>query len=347
MQGWNQQLDSLWHVARRYDNTRPMVSKYHKLEDNLRPAGRKRSRKWEHIRKLSDTCYALCDGSGGDPIFNTRGTDAPNQDTYNLSPIVWEVQPQPDGSYLETVKIRNGSGDQAHNLRYAFLHDFLPKGLLLRIDNGKQYVIANDSFPSQKYYLPKSRSVGAVPWDYWQNQSLSWTKYYQREDDQKFLTFARTAYVPDPIYSITDLTFSDWVLISPEFNVVHPKHRVNKQRKKELKPYLDAFWQWACAVGPMVPIDDWEYIREAKAALRKDNVLDGWAYSRNTIYNGDEVQRVLTTDGHELRLPLLAMFMLRSDMKHVTTPEDAKKVRAQFNTWANRACGLITTTKGK
>ena len=348
MQGWNQKRDSLWHVARRYDNTKPMVSKHHKLEDDLRPAGRKRSRKWEHIRKLSDTCYALCDGGEGDPIFNAiGGTDIPNQDTYNLSPIVWEVQPQPDGSYLETVKVRNESGDHAHNSRYSFLHDFLPLGLKFRIDNGKQYVVANDSFASQRYYLPKSRSVGAAQWDYWISRNNSWTEHYQREDDQKFLTFARTAHVPDPIYSITDLTFSDWVLISPEFKVVHPKHRVNKERKKELKPHLDKFWQWACAVGPMVPIDDWEYIREIKAALREGNVIEGWAYSSNTTYNGDEVQRILTTDDHQLRLPLLAMFMLRSDMKHVTTPDDAKKVRAQFNTWANRACGLVTTTKGE
>jgi len=126
-----------------------------------------------------------------------------------------------------------------------------------------------------------------------------------------------------------------WTLISPEFNVVHPKHRVDKKRKKELKPHLDAFWQWACAVGPMIPIENWEYVREVKAALRTGNVVTGWAYSSYTTYNGDEVQRVLTTDDHELRLPLLAMFMLRSDIKHVTTPDDAKKVRAQFNTWAN------------
>ena len=162
MQGWNQNLHSLWHVKRRYDNTKPMVSKHHKLEDNLRPAG-KRSRKWEHIRKLSDTCYALCDGGEGDPIFcNYGGTDIPNQDTYNLSPIVWEVQPQPDGSYLETIKVRNGSGDYGHNSRYSFLHNFLPLGLKFRTGtSGKQYVIANNSFASQRYYLPKSKSMDA------------------------------------------------------------------------------------------------------------------------------------------------------------------------------------------
>lgn len=352
MHGWNQKrvkppkLASFWHLERRYDNTKPMVSKHHKLEDNLRPAGN-RSRKWEHIRKLSDTCYALCDGGEGDPIFYTNGVDIPNQDTYNLSPIVWEVQPQPDGSYLETIKVRNGSGDYAHNTRYGFLHVFLPLGLRFKIDNGKQYVVTNNSFANQMYYLPKSKSLDAGREAHRKQYSWADNDEYVREDDQKFLKFARTAHVPDPIYSITDLTFSDWVLISPEFNVVHPKHRVNKERKKELKPHLDKFWQWACAVGSMVPIDDWEYVRESRAALREGNVMGGWAYSSTATYNGDEVQRILTTDDHQLRLPLLAMFMLQSDMKHVTTLEDAKKVRARFNTWANRACGLITTTKGE
>ena len=123
-------------------------------------------------------------------------------------------------------------------------------------------------------------------------------------------------------------------------------YRVNKERKKELKPYLDEFWQWACAVGPMLPVDDWRYIRRTKEALREGNCLSsagGWLTNR---YNGDEVQRVLTTDGHELRLPLLAMFVIRSDIRYATTQDDFKKVRAQFNRWANRVCGLTTKTKG-
>ena len=122
--------------------------------------------------------------------------------------------------------------------------------------------------------------------------------------------------------------------------------RIDKQRKKELKPYLDEFWQWARAVGPMLPIDSWEYVSEAKATLRNHDVLVGWAYSSAQTYNGNEVQRILTTDDHELRLPLLAMFVLRSDIRYATTQDDFKKVRAQFNGWTNSVCGLITKTKG-
>ena len=353
-------MQSYWQVKRRYDNTKPMVSKYHKLEDDLRPAG-KRSRKWEHIVKLSPTCYALCDGGYGDPNFGNHYYQCDPiptsiSDTYNLSPIVWEIQPQPDGSYLETVKVRNGSGNYAHTSRYQFLAAFLPKSLRYNGGaNGRQYIAVTnpDKLREVSYYLPKSRSVDAAQWGYYANNKNSQPDTAQREDDHKHLVFAREVYAPDaelmektgvlPICLKAD-SLQPWKLISPEFKVVHPKHRVDKVRKKELKPHLDAFWDWGCAVGPMLPIDDWRYIREVKNELRESNVIEG---SWGEDYVSDNVQHILTTSDHELRLPLLAMFMLRSDMKHATTPEDAKKARAQFNRWANRVCGLVTTTKGE
>tara|TARA_R110002012_G_scaffold75214_2_gene190119 strand:- start:4657 stop:5703 length:1047 start_codon:yes stop_codon:yes gene_type:complete len=346
-------LDSFWHVERRYNNVKPLVSKYHKKEDDLRPAYR-RDRKWEHIVKLSPTCYALCDSGYGDPIFTRTyaGRDpipTSKADTYNLSPIVWDIQVQPDGSYLETVKVRNGSGDYAHTSRYQFLYEFLPKGLLyVGGSDGRQHIaIAGKDV---KYYLPKSRSVEEAHWDYITASALSadWLEQFQREDDHKYLVFARTAHVPDPINSITDLVFSDWVLVSPEFKAVNPKSRVDKKRKKELKPYLDEFWRWGCSVGKLLPITDWEYTREVKKQLRDAEVITSQGYwMAADRYKGDKVQHILTTSDHELRLPLLVMFMLTSDMDNAVTPDDAKKVRAQFNRWANNACGLVTKTKGE
>ena len=351
--GYRMGLDSFWHVERRYNNVKPLVSKYHKKEDDLRPAYR-RDRKWEHIVKLSPTCYALCDGGYGDPIFTRTyagrwAIPTSKADTYNLSPIVWDIQVQPDGSYLETVKVRNGSGDYAHTSRYQFLYEFLPKGLLyVGGSDGRQHIaIAGKDV---KYYLPKSRSVEEAHWDYITASALSadWLEQFQREDDHKYLVFARTAHVPDPINSITDLVFSDWVLVSPEFKAVNPKSRVDKKRKKELKPYLDEFWRWGCSVGKLLPITDWEYTREVKKQLRDAEVITSQGYwMAADRYKGDKVQHILTTSDHELRLPLLVMFMLTSDMDNAVTPDDAKKVRAQFNRWANNACGLVTKTKGE
>jgi len=125
------------------------------------------------------------------------------------------------------------------------------------------------------------------------------------------------------------------------------KSRIDKVRKKELQPHLDMFWEWACAVGPMLPIYNWDYVRRMRAALIDSKVLDGWVPISKHNYDGLMVQHIIRTYDHELRLPLLAMFMLRSGMEYASTPEDAKKVRAKFNRWANNACGLIKTTKGK
>lgn len=354
--GYKMGLDSFWHVERRYNNVKPLVSCYHKKEDDLRPAYR-RDRKREHIVKLSPTCYALCDGGYGDPIFTrTYSGRSPiptsKADTYNLSPIVWDIQVQPDGSYLETVKVRNGSGDQAHTSRYSFLYEFLPKGLVyVGGSNGKHYIKKLLGLETAEYYLPKSRSVDAAQWDYFAShpEPEYWAQKYQREDDRKYLVFARTAivkHVPDPINFITDLVFSDWALVSPEFKAVNPKSRVDKKRKKELKPYLDEFWRWGCSVGKLLPITDWEYVRGVKHQLRAEGVLTGYWRETNQ-YNGDFVQHILTTSDHELRIPLLVMFMLTSDMNNATTPDDAKRVRAQFNRWANNACDLVTKTKGE
>ena len=271
-------------------------------------------------------------------------------DTRNLPPIVWDIQVQPDGSYLETVKVRNGTGDGAHTSRYQFLAEFLPKSLRYNGGaNGRQYIHMNNAPSSVSYYLPKSRSVDAAQWDYITAgaSSAHWLEQFQREDDEKHLVFARQSKVPDYAASVGDIHFGDWTLISPEFKPVNPKSRVDKVRKKELKPHLDEFWQWACNVGKMLPIRDWEYVRDAKNQLRKANVMTSSQWASSNRYNGDEVQHILTTSDHELRLPLLTVFMIQSDMNHATTPEDAKKVRASFNRWANQACGLVTTTKGE
>ncbi len=355
--GYRMGLDSFWHVERRYNNVKPLVSKYHKKEDDLRPAHR-RDRKWEHIVKLSPTCYALCDGEHGDPIFTRTyagrvSIPTSKADTRNLSPIVWDIQVQPDGTYVETVKVRNGSGDYAHTSRYQFLYEFLPKGLLyVGGSDGRQHIAIAGK--DAKYYLPKSWSVEEAQWDYFVSRPKPelWTEKYQREDDHKHLVFARQAYVPDAELmektGVLPNSLQPWTLISPEFKAVNPKSRVDKKRKKELKPYLDEFWRWGCSVGKLLPITDWEYTREVKKQLRDAEVLTSQGYWMATNrYNGDKVQHILTTSSHELRLPLLTMFMLTSDMNNAVTPDDAKRVRAQFNRWANNACGLVTRTKGE
>ena len=355
--GYKQGLDSFWHVQTKYDNTKPMVSKNHTKQDNLRPAGRRRSRKWEHIRKLSETCYAICDGQWGDPIFSSNwGGKAtppmPTEDTYNLSPIVWEIMEQPDGSYLETIKIRNGTGDHGHNSRYTFLSEFLPDGMSwIQATNGRQYIGAG-----KVYYLPKSKSVDKLRWENYHSYHKT-TYDFQREDDQKYLKFARTTKIVRdglPVaqdfvreYMTTDFVSTKWKLISPEFVPVNPKSKVDKERKKELKPYINEFWNWALAVGGTLHTSDRRHVHECIGILRDHRVVTSSRWSSNVSFNPSNVQKILKEPQNELRVQLLTVFMGKWGVRQVIQQDDIKKLRAAYNAWINSACGLVTKTKGE
>ena len=69
--------------------------------------------------------------------------------------------------------------------------------------------------------------------------SQHWAEHYQREDDHKYLVFAREAYVPDAELmektGVLPNNLQPWELISPEFKPVNPKSRVDKERKKRAK----------------------------------------------------------------------------------------------------------------
>ncbi len=343
--GFKQGLDSFWHVKQKYDNTKPMVSKNHAKQDNLRPAGRNRSRKWEHVRKLSETCYALCDGQNGDPIFS-HGTPAlpmPIEDTYNLSPIVWEIMEQPDGSYLETIKIRNGTGDYGHNSRYSFLHEFLPDTMsFIAGQNGRQYIGAG-----KVYYLPKRKSVDERRWDNYYTHHKT-TYGFQREDDQKYLKFARTTtmYGDGPPMAQWKRS-TEWKLISPEFVPVNPKFKVDKERKKELKPYINEFWDWALAVGGTLHTSDRRHVHECIGVLRDHRVVTSSRWSSNVSFDPSGVQKILKEPQNELRVQLLTVFMGKWGVRQAIQQDDIKKLRATYNTWINNACGLVTKTKGE
>ena len=374
--GRKQNLDTYWHVRRKYQNTKPMVSKNHSREDNLRPAGYKRSRKWEHVREITrasdgKVLYALCDGGEGDPVFWSPDVPAFERpsvlDTINLSPIVWEIEEQPDGSFMEIVKVRNGSGSHAHHVRYQFLEAFLPEGLKFTLYGGKQFVVANDGLANEKrYYLPKSQTIDGCHWDNIYDQvdrrenhlfpEVTHAAYikkrygYVQKDDHKYLKFARTTtiYEFDPERFMTnEFVSSDWELISPEFKLVHNSTKVDKARKNKLKPYIEGFWDWTLAVGNTLPIDAKGYIGECKNTLRAEKVITSGRFASTNNFDGAKVENILKDPHHELRVQLLAAFMASPKARESVRRSDKKAFRAAYNTWINKTCGLVTIIKGE
>ena len=152
------QYNSFEYIAELYANTKPLVSKLHTREQDIRPIG-DRNRKHERIAKINDNCYILQDGyhTGDDafPAYYYRNDDVTLKPTeaevLKLAPIVWRKHR--DGS--QTITIRNGTGGGAHMSRYSFLDRHLPQGLEFLITNGKQFVV-NDA---NRYYLAKSNTV--------------------------------------------------------------------------------------------------------------------------------------------------------------------------------------------
>ena len=159
-------------VVKHYESIKPIVSKQHKLEDDIRPIGDRR-RKYERIVKISKNCYALSEGyHWGDEMFphwNARTWDS-NYKTYSTetdklgkmeyyAPIIWRKHK--DGT--ETVRIQNvtGSNSGYSITRYAFLERHVPRGMTFVIgNNARQYISLGGMHNSQStHYLAKNKTV--------------------------------------------------------------------------------------------------------------------------------------------------------------------------------------------
>ena len=125
-------------VAKLYADITPLRGG--RADKDIRPLG-KRSRWYEAVRKISDTTYALCDGTWGNHSGN-----APN---FFCPPVVWERRS--DGDY---ITIRNNGNDSQSISRYRFLSKYLPWGFhFYYTNNGRHYVRYKDV----DHYLPKFR----------------------------------------------------------------------------------------------------------------------------------------------------------------------------------------------
>ena len=324
-------LNNFKAVEAKYNSTKPLVSKNHTLEQDIRPVGERRY-KWQRIKKLSDDCYALLDGySFGDDVFKWWGLSDSTptlRELHALAPIVWErvVGRNEAGDRItnEVIKIRNGTGDRAHNTRYVFLDDFLPRSIGFDIQNGKQFVYAwTDKRVREKFFLPKSNYVGATAWE-----AVPALQVFDRADDNKQIILMR------------EVGTEHWCNIGSVFTPKKKRSKVDVEAKAELKSYIDDFWDWACAIGVVLPVDDYQYVYTQKLILSDHGVMerDQWVEHK--------VRRILKTisaGGSESpeALALLVVFLSDTEIKEATSPEDLKKLRAKFNQFINRSCGLI------
>jgi len=142
-------FDSFDQVVKWYNDTKPMTSKNHTKEHDVRPIG-DRKRKWERIKKIDENTYALLDGNYGNCIWNTPNS---GQDAFEntMAPITW--MRREDGDF---IRIRNHIKRACSVTRYNFLTYNLPMDIRFKYNQqGQHWVRAQTPTGYADFPLPK------------------------------------------------------------------------------------------------------------------------------------------------------------------------------------------------
>ncbi len=357
-------IDSFADAEARYNNTKPVVSKHHTLEQDVRPLGA-RNRKWERIIKIDDNCYVLSCGGRVDPVFTWGPSDTATRNKYpitteeivRLSPIVWRKHE--DGT--ETIKIRNGAGEWQHNNVYSFLSRALPRELWFRQTRvGKQFIYNRSK--GQTVHLPKTTSAPRHVLEYYMEQmkkagnqhwALRWAKAYTPGDDGLSVTFKREE----------NGTFT---LVGEPHKVMVNRTRMNKELKGSFKADIAGLFESAMAFYPMMRSQlDWSLKNQTNVDLKEiaeQHKIVGHTVSYGELFKHTEpalVQAILKDPEHPMRhgLNIAAMFEIHYAVADFgdngrsyfdEEEEDAarnKAVRARFNKWISKLGGFTVTTR--
>jgi hypothetical protein len=348
-------VNSFDEVAKKYADTKPVRSTLHPVEQDVRPIG-KRARKWERIIKVNDHCYALSCGGYADPVFNWGYTDQLKvhpltpKDIALCAPIVWRKHK--DGT--ETITVRNGAGEWQHNQTYSFISRALPRELWFRqTREGKQYIYNRAA--GQTLHLPKTRTVPRHIVEHHKQQAAnsksSWyiaryLKAFQTGDDGLSVTFKRGA----------DGRFT---LVGEPHKVMVDRTRVNKDEKREFKPYIEALYGWAQTMYPMMRDQlNWSFRMEMNNQLNqlaKEHGVEGYSKSHSALFLHAEkalVRAILKDPEHVMRYGFgvaVMMSMHDGERSYYGDKSDvealAKHIRARFNRWINEMAGFATKVK--
>jgi len=223
-----------------------------------------------------------------------------------------------------------------------------PNGLGFTAGNrdGKQYITVNRGTPYDKIFLAKGTTVPRPVWEAVQNELATrkdkniprWIGWQRVKDDGVALTFKRTD--------------KGWEFFGGGKPIpVAPKKRVDLDAKAKLKPHIDAFRDWAAIIGPMMPVQDYDYqrtLREGVTAWSKETgvkVNNSWQLSH--MFEPKLSRQIIMDDQHPLRLQLAYVAVTHAEL---LTPcedeEDVKRVKAAFNRWVNKQLSLVKEVKG-
>jgi len=291
------------NVVKRYDSTKPVVSKYHTRDDDIRPFGNRR-KKFERIEKISNNKYVLHDGN-----WRSSGRMVSTSNT----PMVWERTKRGD-----VLTIRTGA--KHDSARIAFLNYALPpvlelckalEGHNIRIFAGHPshrllpgHTLVSPESPVSTHYLPRC----------------------SRGDEEYNLQFLHRG--------------NTFECISGGYPI--PRKRVNKAKKAALKVPLAEFYAWVCDIGKLLPYDDLDYRRQNSEEVfeyTKEKRILGW--DRLTTPLALEIIKDYNHP-LRTHLACHFLQRTNSVPIHdIDSKDDASRFRLSFNRWANEALGLI------
>ena len=289
-------LNTFEQVEAKYNSIKPLVSKFHKREDDIRPLGDRR-RKYERIEKVDRNKYVLHDAIIHNGISPDEASNSYWWTYIKRPPITWERK-----GGKEFVTVRPNIQLSHDTSRFQFLRAYLPSGLYF------------DNHTKHGRHVINSVFI-ARPRD-----SKDKTDYH--------LTFERN-----------DLM---WKCVTEPWAETRPA--VDKEKKAALRTDLDQFYEWLCSVGPLLDAQTYETTRH----LREEAIgyLGGRSKGEAVSYKLDfhvEVALEIVKDyNHPLRTHLATNFLQQMDIKTIQTIEDQRMFRAHYNSWANRAFGLMT-----
>jgi hypothetical protein len=307
-------LNTFEEVVKKYETTKVLVSSSHPVTQDIRPIGN-RSKKWERIIKYDENTYGLTDGGYESSMYSGSTSRIDKEYSKGMTPIMWERTKQGD-----FITIRNGTVGSAHQARYKFIDMYMPTGMSLAINQGKQTVLLRGEVG---YALPKT----TYKWD-WQNNKLLYP------DDGLKLRFKVTGYG----------TYERAGDLIPTVAV-----RVDRETKKQYKPMIAEYFEWMCAIVPMLD-HTWQGTRLYEESIKE--WADKAGIRRTNVYNmqltdipTDVALQIMGDEAHEMRIPLAVLMNKRMDMHRADDEGDVKRIKARYNTCINKLFKLNVVTE--
>lgn len=234
---------SFQHVANEYADTKPINEREYARNDpqkkpfgtsrNIRPID-SRSRKWERIQKISDTCYALmCGHTYGDTCFNVwrfKDVVAKPDIVASYAPIAWH---HIEGKDVVSISNAHYGHPTVH---HQFLNRWLPRGMSLVNRNGKHFLEVQQESGGVTYSLRRANP---------DEKQVKYNTY-----NLKFTSNGDGTFAPYKLPATADKK---------------AVKRVDTDLKKRFKVRLEEFNQWVMAMGPLFP-KDWKSRDEAQRA---------------------------------------------------------------------------------